>query len=167
MNLWTKFVALLVLPVAIAAASQGRRELAVCVGNSHVVDKVLAKEWEGELRRILETDGLTLRLAGCNEEGAIQIHFLRAHPSEPNALGAARTRRERVLPRLEVYSDPVAALIGTRLPGLLGKALARVTAHELIHYVRQETAHAHSGAFSGHYTPGLLLAARPEFFSVR
>lgn len=132
-----------------------------------MVDKALAEEWEGELRKIFETSGRALRLAGCDEDGAVRVYFKRFHPRESSALAAARTWRDRVLPMLEVYTEPVAALIGTRLPGLLGKAMARVTAHELTHYVRQETEHAAAGGFSGQYTAGLLLAARPEYFGVR
>jgi hypothetical protein len=150
---------------AISPAAE-RQSLYVCVGNATAVDKPLAQEWETELRRILETSGQELRVADCGP-GVIQVYFLRFHPAEPAALGAARTRRERVLPVIEVYTEPVAALIGTRLPGLLGRAMARVTAHELTHYVRQETEHAEAGGFSGQYTAGLLLAARPAYFGVR
>lgn len=175
MNLWKQIArdrlpvvaGLLAVCAGTALAREERRELTVCVGNATAVDKLLAREWEGELRRILAASGRALRLAGCEEVGAVQVYFMRFHPREASALGAARTRRERVLPLLEVYSEPVAALIGTRLPGLLGKAMARVTAHELTHYVRQETEHAEAGSFSGQYTAGLLLAARPEFFGVR
>lgn len=158
---------LMAIGAGMVQAGEERRELAVCVGNATAVDRTLAQEWEGELRRILATSGRVLRLAVCDEDGAVQVYFMRFHPREASALGAARTRRESVLPLLEVYSEPVAALIGTRLPGLLGKAMARVTAHELTHYVRQETEHAEAGGFSGQYTAGLLLAARPEYFGVR
>ena len=158
---------LLAIGTGMVQAAEERRELTVCVGNATALDKTLAKEWEGELRRILAASGRELRVAGCDEDGAVQVYFMRFHPKETSALGAARTRHERVLPLLEVYSEPVAALIGTRLPGLLGRAMARVTAHELTHYVRQETEHAEAGGFSGQYTAGLLLAARPEYFGVR
>ncbi|MEP7364595.1 MAG: hypothetical protein ABI972_15170 [Acidobacteriota bacterium] len=157
---------LLMLSQGLFAAAD-RPGLTVCVANPAAVEKSLAQEWEGELRRILQASDRDLRVAACEEAGAVQVYFMRFHPSETSALGAARTRRERVLPMVEVYTEPVAALIGTRLPALLGKAMARVTAHELTHYVRQETEHAEAGGFSGQYTAGLLLAARPAYFGVR
>jgi len=141
-------------------------EIVVCIGNPLAADRWLVQEWRNELERILESSGRELRVANCDEQGATPIYFMRVHPFESSALGAARTRGGVVLPLLEVYTEPLAAMLGTRLPGVLGRAMARVTAHELAHVLRQETEHAAEGAFAAQYTAGLLRAARPSYFAV-
>jgi len=142
-------------------------EVVVCIGNPLAADRWLAEEWKRELGRIVESSGRELRVAGCDEPGAMQVYFMRIHPFESSALGAARVRCGVVLPLLEVYTEPLAAMLGTRLPGVLGRAMARVTAHELAHVLRQETHHQAAGAFAAQYTAGLLRAARPSYFAMQ
>lgn len=141
-------------------------EVVVCIGNPLAADRWLVREWRNELERILVSSGRDLRVANCDEPGAMPVYFMRIHPFESSALGAARTRGRVVLPLVEVYTEPLAAMLGTRLPGVLGRAMARVTAHELTHVLRQETEHAAEGAFAAQYTAGLLRAARPAYFAV-
>ncbi|MBK7928863.1 MAG: hypothetical protein IPJ98_15665 [Bryobacterales bacterium] len=158
----------LLLPfTAVLPGAQSHSEVVVCIGNPLAADRWLVEEWRQELGRIVESSGRELRIADCDEPGAMQVYFMRIHPFENSALGAARTRGEVVLPLLELYTEPVAAMLGTRLPGVLGRALARVTAHEMAHYLRQETHHEAAGAFAAQYTAGLLRAARPAYFALR
>lgn len=159
-------VAVLLACAGSLSAAGSQPQVVVCIGNPLAVDRWLVEEWKRELGRIVESSGRELRVANCDEPGATQVYFMRIHPFESSALGAARTRGGVVLPLLEVYTEPLAAMLGTRLPGVLGRAMARVTAHELAHVLRQETEHAAEGAFAAQYTAGLLRAARPAYFAV-
>ncbi len=53
-----------------------------------------------------------------------------------------------LLPLITVDCARVAAFVQAPSPGLLGRALARVLAHELYHYLTQQTAHTHTVLFS-------------------
>lgn len=145
-----------------AANARDVKDLTVCTAGPEDVDRALRQAWQTELSRILAVTGHRLVLE-CRT-GAVEVHFHRVHAEESSALGSARTSGGAVLPKIELYLGPVAELIGTRLSGPLGIALARITAHELAHYLTQERGHAKRGAFGAYYTAGVLLGANPRHF---
>ena len=53
----------------------------------------------------------------------------------------------KIVPSLEVFKGPVAQVLGANDLETLGRALGRVAAHELLHYLLQQ---------SGHNVTGLL-----------
>lgn len=73
------------------------------------------------------------------------------------ALGLVQVRQGRVLPLIELYVRPVKELLGRDLhAAALGKALARVAAHELTHYREQRLDHGAAGSFRESLGPGDL-----------
>ena len=64
-----------------------------------------------------------------------------------DALGRAAAADGKILPALEVFKGPVVQLAGANDLETLGRALGRVAAHELLHYLLQQ---------SGHNVTGLL-----------
>ena len=72
-------------------------------------------------------------------------------------------RDGRIAPELRVFMGPIARLVGTRLPYLLGVAMARVAAHELGHYLRQDDSHDRDGGIMSAGLTGPKLIASYEF----
>lgn len=139
--------------------------LHLCIAGPGGLAPDIQAQWQSELERILSVSAYRLEVGSCQER-SVEVRFLKANPMEPAALAAARVERRKIQPRVEVYMSPLAEMIGTQLPGPLGRAMARVTAHELRHVMAQEHGHG-KGADRETYSAGLLLAAKPDFFRLR
>lgn len=174
----------LFLAVALAAALPAAAlELSLCVDPRSGFDRMTADVFEQELTRIVAESGKTLRTLPCRQAGApappaagaaailplrlkVEDRPHAAHPGD--ALGSARRNGAgEILPEFAVYVAPVARLVGTRLPGVLGRSLARVAAHELGHYLGQRERHDREGLMSEFFTGPQLLAAKPAHFRLR
>ncbi len=97
--------------------------------------------------------GIEVELGRCNALGDadVALAVLRSREGVPvDALGLAYRADGAILPRLELFVDPVMRLTRAGDWETLGRALARVAAHELLHYRRQ----------SGDHDPHGLLQAR-------
>ena len=93
--------------------------------------------------------------------GAVVTVTLRATPPRryPQALGLARRRGDMIEPAIELYIRPLLQLSGGRISARdLGSALARVLAHELLHYTRQSAAHDLEGLFGARVGPRELMS---------
>jgi hypothetical protein len=64
---------------------------------------------------------------------------------------------DELLPLITVDCTRVAAFVQAPSPGLLGRALARVLAHELYHYLTQQKTHTRTVLFSDSVSPADLL----------
>jgi hypothetical protein len=81
----------------------------------------------------------------------------------PKALGLAWRSGNRILPRLEVYVNSLMRIFGGRIaPSELGRALARIVVHELLHYTRQRSDHDAAGIFNESLGPADLVLGRSE-----
>ena len=67
-----------------------------------------------------------------------------------DVLGLAYRSNGRILPRLEIFLDPVKRVTRKRDWEGLGRALARVAGHELLHYLNQSASHDDGGLGSSH-----------------
>ena len=160
MALWQSCLPLL----AVAASPMMGMDLAVCSDRPAAVDSMTEMEVRKELTRIARRSGLEVRFGPCSRETAIRIHLLSGgSPDEPTALGAAPIRHGQIGPDLRIFTGPVAQLVGTRMPGLLGAALARVAAHELGHFLRQDSSHDRDGELMSEALTGPKLIAVHEF----
>ena len=96
--------------------------------------------------------------AGCGDTAVRVSVRYQAPPEYAAALGLARREGPRILPRLEIFLDPVLRLLGpARSAEVVGRALARVTAHEVAHFVLQQSGHEERGLMKERF-PGHLLA---------
>ncbi|MEZ5399044.1 MAG: hypothetical protein R2729_05195 [Bryobacteraceae bacterium] len=137
----------------------------VCVENRARLDRWTVEVFEQELQSALRTSGFEIRYGAC--ENAVRVSIYAAAPEAADgALGAARREGDRILPEISVYSGPVGRLIGTGLPALLGKALARVAVHEFGHYVAQTPHHGSEGAMAAYVTGPRLMAGRTRDFLI-
>jgi hypothetical protein len=129
--------------VAISGAPAFSQDLAACVDLRTKLDTDTVALFQQELRSIAKNSGLTLRLV--HENGAcpgVRLIIRTRLAKDISALGAARLLNGRVLPEIEVYAASIAVTLPSRLPALLGPALARVAAHEIGHYLTQSSVHA-------------------------
>ena len=106
-----------------------------------------------------------LTQGGLCREGSVCIRLRNKRPDEEaSALGAARVQDGRVLPEPVLFVNAIAEVIDTRLPGVLGRAMARAAAHEIAHYLYQDRAHSGRGLLAECLTAGHLPAADRRFF---
>jgi hypothetical protein len=115
----------------------------------------------GELRALAPDVEVEIRAEGCNGIAGsdVVLTVLGSRPEAPSdALGLAYRGNGTILPRLEVFVDPVMRLTRAADWQTLGRALARVAAHELLHYRRQTDEHDASGLFQARLTPTELLS---------
>ncbi len=78
----------------------------------------------------------------------------------PGILGMARRGGDRIEPRLQVFYGPLVRHLGEpNNAGAVGRALARVAAHEAGHFLRQQTHHCKDGLLRAAF-PAHELAAR-------
>jgi hypothetical protein len=81
------------------------------------------------------------------------------------ALGLTWHAGERVLPAVEVYLNPILRALGeARTPGIVGRALARVAAHEVVHYGMQRLDHDSTGLLRPAFDPVILRGEDPVPF---
>ena len=118
----------------------------VCLDDRVGLNSFSRKAFEAEVRELIPVHGLTLTFGRCLGP-AVSI-VISAHPpaSDARALGLAHRSGDRVLPALSIYTQPVLKIIGEQASAAqLGRALARVAAHELGHYLLQQIHHNHEG----------------------
>ena len=107
-----------------------------------------------------------LQLLTTSENCSVPV-VIRAEAPEKyaGALGLAWRRGEVVQPRIEVYVNPVLRLLGpARVPSMVGRALARVIAHELVHYQRQQLDHDEHGLMQSVFRADRLADANRRAF---
>jgi len=101
-----------------------------------------------------------------NFKGACQVDTL-VHGSSPiGTLGWTHIADGEILPFADVDCDKIRELMTTALAvsppaereGLLGRAMARVLAHELYHFLAHTTKHASSGIAKASYTEAELAS---------
>lgn len=119
---------------------------------------------------VAEFSGLTggvarLEFQDCTK-GSIPLGISSHAPQRyANALGLAYTDGRQILPELRLFTGPVLKLLGPDTgAATLGRALARVAAHELTHYVRQQASHDNSGLLTEKFSATGLAAKDPTTF---
>jgi hypothetical protein len=141
--------------------------LHVCFLNTANLDPETVRQFEKELSDIASSSGVSLSIRQCMPGPAADVRITIQSQSgvEPSALGAAKVLGGRVLPELEVYTAPIGALLAARLPVLMGRAMARVAAHELGHFLTQSSEHS-DGVMSEFYSGPRLMAADKRSFRI-
>jgi hypothetical protein len=158
----TKALLLLLLAAAVIPARPADRQLSIWVDEQVRLDRFLRALFLSEMSRGAAGRLTEVRFSSDSirpNSGAVVMTLKFAPPSRyPQALGLARTSKGRILPVIEIYVDPVAKLLPPNSPPAdLGRALGRVAAHELLHYVSQRAGHDASGFFSESLGPEALV----------
>ena len=156
-------------------------------GTIQIICDVKNKKEGKQANRDLAPSGINLawkfgrELDGRAVNGALVLIHLRGecrsgapvpHPSSGSpTLGQTHIADGRILPIADVLCDAIRNLIDrdlrAALPGdsevLLGRALGRVTAHELFHILLQTTTHSRDGLARAAQSASELLAPRSSF----
>jgi hypothetical protein len=132
--------------------------IAVCFQNERLIGKGSLKftidtlrSYEKELRADFHFS--------CASPNPVTITFreLPARELAQDALGAARLRAGGILPEIEIFRGSVRRLIGVVPPGIEGRAFATIAAHELHHYLRQQSGHMSTGLNGEFFTAQNLM----------
>ena len=118
----------------------------VCVEDRVGLNSFTRNAFKAEVRQLVPVKELRLSIGRCLEPAVTVV--VAAHPPAryASALGLAYRSGNRVFPELRVYMQPVLKLLGEQTSAAqLGRALARVAAHELGHYLLQQTDHDDEG----------------------
>ena len=80
-------------------------------------------------------------------------------PGRPDVLGRTPLAGGRILPRAEVFVPSIVNLLGGGLHSheMLGRAIARVAAHEIGHYLSRSGNHQESGLMQPQFTASQLV----------
>jgi len=159
-----------------SAASDGRpalvdatiprafEHIAVCFQNERLIGKGSLKFTIDSLRDYEKALRAQLHFS-CASPNSVMITFreLPARELPRNALGAARLRGSRILPEIEIFRAPVRRLLGVVPASIEGRAFAKIVAHELHHYLRQQTGHTPGGLNGEFYAPQDLMYGSEYF----
>ena len=139
-------------------------DLSICKGRPGVIDPMTETEFQRELARIAVRSGIEATFRPCSERAVVKLHITESgSPEEPSALGSAVRKGGRIEPIITIFAGPIAQLVGTRLPYLHGVAMARIAAHELGHYLRQDSSHDRDGGIMSARLSGPKLIAPHDF----
>jgi len=117
----------------------------VCLSDRVGLNSHARASFDAEILEILKPVGVTFQVT-CTE-GAVRVVLSKVPPTRyAGALGLAYRQGNRVFAGLHVYLQPVLQALGPQVSAaIIGRALARVAAHEVGHYVLQQVDHDHSG----------------------
>jgi hypothetical protein len=116
-----------------------------------------SRAFEVEIRELVP--GLALTSGRCKGPAISLVISAHAPARYARALGLARRHGARVFPELHVYQEPVRRIIGQQASAVqFGRALARVAAHELGHYLLQETPHEETGLMRASFQTAQLAS---------
>jgi len=173
--LWTLRATLLILVWSICAQAQ-TRTLALYADLPHDLDPESNAVMHEELQRLLAPaaieivwKGLKDRKAGENFDLVAVTSFAGScaadNPgslvSAPVSLADTSISDGHVLPFFRIDCPRVVGMLGPQIdPAVLGRALARVAAHEIYHIVAQTAEHQEKGVAKASFSARDLTAAR-------
>jgi hypothetical protein len=142
------------------ASAQAQAGDAVCLHDKVALNRFTRQAFEAEFRQLLAD--MELRTGPCSATSITLVVSMHPPQRYRNALGLAYRHGERILPELRIYVQPVLNLLGNeRSAGIVGRALARVAAHEVTHFRKQQIDHDHEGLMKVSFS-GAQLAAHAK-----
>ena len=167
----TVLAGLLLMPAAGLCASNGQTEWRVCVYNLADLNQPVIGSMNVEVAELLHGRRVSFEHAPCvaRSEGTIYLLLRRQGPeNETDALGRAPVFNGKVLRVLDVYVQPTLGLIGRMDSStLIGRALARVAAHEVSHFIDQDLRHSGRGLMRSTFAGSDLISEDPYRFRRR
>lgn len=115
-----------------------------------------------EFRWLMRGNTARLDFESCPADSAHVKLSIKPEPPEhlPGILGMARHGGGRIEPRLQVFYGPLVRYLGEpNNASAVGRAVARVAAHEAAHFIRQQAHHCEDGLLRAAF-PAHELAAR-------
>jgi hypothetical protein len=176
---------LLLAPISAPLGAQVPDTVTIFTSFAHAPDTSVMDRMKAELDAVMVRIGLrfqwrSLELADGHEpmaeivvvnfRGNCGTHLTRQNVT-PGALGWTQVTDQKVLPFSEIDCDRIRDLMASRLAvadgseqsRLLGRAIARVLAHEIYHFLSKSTTHAMTGIAKARYTCAELSSEHLEF----
>ena len=120
-----------------------------------------------EFRSLMGGQGAGLTFNKCSA-GRLSVHlFIKDEPPDglDGVLGLARRKHGRIEPQLQVFYGSLVRYLGEPNGAeALGRAVARVAAHEAAHFLEQQHHHCKRGLLQAALPAYELLAADPKPF---
>jgi hypothetical protein len=134
-----------IILAAVGVPAMAGTEVTVCLEDQVGLDRSARVAFEREITRLVGDRGARLVDSPCRQ--GVVLRF-RAEPPlrYRTALGLVFRHGGRILPVLEIYVNPIVRHLDTaRAPAVVGRAIARVSAHEIVHYLDQRSDHDPDG----------------------
>jgi hypothetical protein len=152
-----------VLPLVLLVGLAQARSRQVCFDDRAGLNTPALGSFYQEFQLLVGTRGIELTESGCEPDAIRLSLYKRAEDHDADVLGAARVEGKRIAPRLEVYVDPVMAMMPeSHCWNVVGRALARVAAHEVAHYIDQDQRHSEMGLLRAQFS-GAQLASDDSY----
>lgn len=139
---------LAVMAVVCFSAAAHAEPLRVCIHNQVNLPEPAEASMRAELKLLFPKLKLITQSDPCpaTTQWQVLIFVKDTEVGVPtDALGRAPMVDGKIVPALEVFKGPVAELTGATDLDTLGRALGRVAAHELLHYLLQQSDHNVTG----------------------
>jgi len=135
----------------------------VCVeGSGELLNTPLRGAVLREFRELMGGRGADLGFGTCvRDSRRIRLEIQDEPPDHlDGVLGLAYRRSERIEPRLKVFYGPLVRYIGDpNSTQLIGRAIARVAAHEAMHFLEQQPEHCADGLMRPEFSVWELLGS--------
>jgi hypothetical protein len=129
----------------------------VCLDDQAGLNAPTMGSFYREFQGLVGPRGVKIETEACRTD-SIRVSLQRSasgHPSD--VLGGAFLTGERITPQLNVFYDRVVELIPeSACWNVVGRALARVAAHEVAHFIGQDPQHADAGLLRARFSGGQL-----------
>jgi hypothetical protein len=140
----------------------------VCLDDHVGLNAPARASFNKEFALLLASRGLKFDWSDCNEGsgGIIQLTVTSDAPQPlSDVLGRAYSAGNSIAPRLEVFLDPVMDLMkDVHCWSIIGRALARVAAHEMGHFADQKAIHRERGLMKAGFTGTELSSSDSSLF---
>lgn len=148
------YFAQLVAATAVTVGPASAETMPVCITDRVGVHPSALNVFKAELTGIA-------RFQPEGSSQCVRVTIRTTPPSRyPGALGVAHRSGDRILPSIEIYTWPITRTLDKEMNGTaLGRAMARVLAHELTHYWRQRADHDRHGMLRAAYNRTDLTSA--------
>lgn len=149
---------------AVAAASTSAEPVRLCIDYAVKVPAPARAAFQQELRVLLQNQPFEIRRKSCAARTDVLLTVRQSRPLIPeDALGLAVRQGAEISGALEIFLGPLLRTTRAGCWETVGRAMARVASHELIHYLEQTAHHDDDGLFAPRLTRELLVQeeARP------
>jgi hypothetical protein len=147
------------LQLALLAGVAQAQNRQVCLDDHAGLNTPALGSFYREFQTLVGPRGVELAESGCEPDAIRLSLYSKAQGHGADVLGAARLEQSKIAPRLEIYLDRVVAMMPeTRCWNVVGRALARVAAHEVAHFVGQDPRHAEAGLLRAQFSGSQLAS---------
>jgi hypothetical protein len=142
----------------------------VCLHDAVGLNAPARASFDREFTLLLGPHDMRFAWSSCRAGGAAIHLALRLDAPQPysNVLGLAYKQSGAISPHLEIFLDPVLDLMkDTQCWTVIGRALARVAAHEITHFTEQRDTHDARGLMKTGFSSTELSSDDSQLFCRR